>query len=154
MNPELNTKILMKNYDKRIVRKLNDMRDKFKDADNIKNNPTIYNVYIKDFGAFQAAITVLESGEINKEFFMTKGHKHKKPSEEIYILLNGKGKLYFQGTKAKIIEMKKDKIYVIQKSYGHRVINTGNKKIELLSVYSKNTGHDYKFKFKKRVFKR
>ncbi|MCK5149616.1 cupin domain-containing protein [Candidatus Pacearchaeota archaeon] len=150
---ELNHNSLKKSYDKKIIRKFKDMKEKFKESNNIKNNPLLYQVYIKDFGCFETGLTVIEPGTINKEFYMTKGHKHQKPTKEIYILLKGKGKLIIQDKKTKILNLKKDKTYIIPKKSGHRLINTGDKKLEVLTIYSKNAGHSYNFKFKKRVFK-
>ncbi len=145
---------LKKNYDSKTVRRLSDMSDKFKNP-NLKNNPLLYTVYMKDFVTFEVGLTVLESGTINGEYFMTKGHKHVKPREEIYILTGGKGKLLIQeGKTAKAVEMKKDKIYLVPGKAGHRVINTGERKCEFLSIYSKDAGHDYNFRFTERFFKK
>ncbi len=155
MKTEFDYASLKKKYDTKIVRRLNDMKDRFKDVSNAKGNPVIYSVYIKDFGAFEYGLTVIEPGTINSEFYMTKGHRHKKPVEEIYILLNGKGKLLIQDKngRTKAFSLKKEKIYIIPKKAGHRLINTGNRRLEVLTIYSKNAGHDYDFKFKKRIFK-
>ncbi len=155
MKIEVNYEDLRKNFDKKVVRKLSDMKDKYKDSSGIKKDPVIYEVYIKDFGTFEAALTVLNAGTINKEFFMTKGHRHKKPRKEIYILTKGKGKLLIQeGKTAKAIEMKKDKMYFIPPRAGHRAINTGKGAMEFMSFYAKDAGHDYNFKFTKRFFKK
>ncbi|GBE20574.1 glucose-6-phosphate isomerase [archaeon BMS3Abin17] len=144
---------MKKEYEKKTVRKLNDMKDRFKNTKGVRGNPLLYTVYINDFRTYETGLTVIEPGTINKEFYMTKGHRHKKPSREIYIPLSGKGKLLLQGAKAKLISMKKGEVYIIPKNQGHRLINTGNKRFEILTIYSKDTGHDYNFKFKKRVFK-
>ncbi len=154
MKSELSYKDLKKNYDKKVVRKFSDMKNCYNNSD-VKGNPVIYNVYIKDFGTFEAGLTVMESGAINKEFFMTKGHRHKKPRKELYILTKGKGKLLIQEeSKTKVINMKKDKLYIVPPRSGHRAINTGKGKMEFLSLYAKDAGHDYNFKFKKRFFRK
>jgi len=153
MNIKSDYKNLKKSYDKKVTRKLNDMKDRFKNPEGVKGNPLLYSVFIKDFGVFETGMTVIEPGTINKEFFMTKGHRHKKPFSEIYILTEGKGKLLIQGSETKIINMKKNNVYIIPGKTGHRLINTGNKKFGVYTIYAKNAGHDYDFKFKKRVFK-
>lgn len=147
---------LKKHYDKIVTRKFLDMSDRYKNTSNIKGNPIIYKVYITDFGVFEAGLTVINPGTINKEFYMTKGHKHVKPTKEIYILLSGKGKLLVKGKSLKVFELKKDHTYILPKNAGHRLINTGNKELEVLTIYSKNAGHDYKFSFddSKRFFKK
>jgi len=152
MKIEFNSKNLEKNYDKIVVRKFLDIKDSFKNP-NIKGNPILYKVFIKDYGNFEHGLTIINPGCINKEFFMTKGHKHKNPVEEIYIPLSGKGKLLLQGKPSKVLELKKNKIYIIPKKTAHRLINTGNKKLVVFTIYSKDAGHDYNFKFTKRFLK-
>lgn len=49
--------------------------------------------------------------------------------------------------KIKEINMKKGKIYFIPGKSGHRLINTGKSNLEVFTIYSKNAGHDYDFKF-------
>jgi oxalate decarboxylase/phosphoglucose isomerase-like protein (cupin superfamily) len=85
---------------------------------------------------------------------MTKGHRHKKLRNEIYILTAGNGKLLIQGKKAQVINMKRNKMYEVPEKAGHRAINSGKGKLEFLSIYSKDAGHDYDFKFTKRFFKK
>ncbi len=153
MKIEVDYEDLRKNFDSKVVRKLSDMKDRYRDSSGVKGNPVIYEVYIKDFGTFEAALTVLHAGAINKEFFMTKGHRHKKPRGEIYILTKGKGKLLIQeNKKAKSFEMKKNKMYFIPPRAGHRAINTSKGTMEFMSFYAKDAGHDYNFKFTRRFF--
>ncbi|MBS3084958.1 cupin domain-containing protein [Candidatus Pacearchaeota archaeon] len=152
MKTEINFRDLKKNYDKKIVRKLKDMSNSFKNQ-HVKGNPLLYTVYTKDYGTFEITLTVIEPGNVNGEFYMTKGHRHLKNREEIYILVSGKGKIFIQKKGSKAVEMKKDKIYTVSGKAGHRAINTGNGKLEFLSIYSKDAGHNYHVKFKKRFFK-
>ena len=50
--------------------------------------------------------------------------------------------------------MKKGIFYHVPGISGHRMINTGNKPLEVLTIYGKTAGHDYSFKsFKKRVMR-
>lgn len=154
MNLNFNPADLKKHYDNKSIRRLSDMPDRFKNP-KVKGNPLLYTVYVKDFVTFEVGLTVLESGAVNGEYFMTKGHRHMKPREEIYILTSGKGKLLIQeGKNAKAVDMKKNEIYLVPGRAGHRAINTGNTKCEFLSIYSKDAGHDYNFKFTKRFFKK
>ena len=143
---EVDYKNLKKIYDKKIVRKYRDMKERFKFE--IKGNPIIYMVYIKDFKSFETGLTVIESGKVGEEYFMTKGHRHKNPVEEIYILIEGRGKLLIkEKNKVKKINMRKGKIYFIPSKSGHRLINVGKNCLEVFTIYSKNGGHDYGFKF-------
>lgn len=143
---EVDYKNLKNVYDKKMIRMYGDMMDRFKSE--IRGNPLIYVVYIKNFKNFETGLTVIESGKIGKEYFMTKGHKHKNPVEEIYILIEGKGKLLIkEKNKLKEIIMKKGKIYFVPGKSGHRLINTGKNRLEVFTIYSKKAGHDYGFKF-------
>ena len=143
---EVDYKNLKKVCDKKTVRKYDDMKERFKSG--IKGNPLIYTVYIKDFKSFETGLTVIESGKIGKEYFMTKGHRHKNPVEEIYVLIKGNGKLLIkEKNNVRKINMKKGKIYLIPGRSGHRLINTGKNHLEVFTIYSKNAGHDYGFKF-------
>lgn len=150
----MNFDIIKKHPDKIVVRKLKDMADRFKNIKNINSEKIIYRVFIKDFITFEIGITVIEPGNINDELFMTKGHRHIKKREECYLLLKGKGKLLLEGKTNKTITLQKNKTYIIPATAGHRLINTGNKKLEVATIYSKDAGHDYQFKFKKRFFKK
>ena len=153
---EIDNKKLSKNYDKDVIRRFKDMHDKFKNPNGIKGIPVLYRVYITDFQCFETGLTVREPGTINREFYMTKGHKHIKATKEIYILISGKGKLLVKGKTLKVFDLKKGKTYILPRDQGHRLVNTGNKKLEVLTIYMRNAGHDYKFSFDKsrRFFKK
>lgn len=143
---EIDYKNLKKLCDWKTVRKYIDIEDRFESE--IKGNPLIYTVYIKNFKDFETGLTIIESGKVGKEYFMTKGHRHKNPVEEIYILIKGSGKLLIkEKNKVRKINMKKGKIYLIPGKSGHRLINTGKNRLEVFTIYSKNAGHDYGFKF-------
>lgn len=154
MQLELSPSSLKEDYDKKIVRKFRDMKSSYKNTEKVTGNPIIYVVYIRDFGTFETGLNVMNPGTINKEFFMTKGHRHKKPLPELYVLIKGKSKLLIEGKKQKFLDMKKNKFYHIPGDSGHRLINTGKTPAEVLTIYSKNAGRSYDFKFKKRFFKK
>ena len=144
-----------KNYDKKVVVKLKDIEKRFKDSSAIKDNLIIYEVFIKNFMPVNLGLTVLYSGNINRELYMTRGHIHKKPTPEFYILLEGLGLLLMQkGNISKTIKLKKGRITLIPKGYAHRLINIGNKKLKALTIYDGASMPDYNIKFKKRFFKR
>ncbi|MCK5449646.1 cupin domain-containing protein [Candidatus Pacearchaeota archaeon] len=143
---EVDYKNLKRLCDKKIVRKYADMKERF--LLEVKGNPLLYTVYIKDFETFETGLTVIESGKIGKEYFMTKGHRHKKPIEEVYMLIEGKGELLIkEKNKIRKINMKKGKVYFIPGKSGHRLINTGKNRLEVFTIYSKNGGYDYGFEF-------
>jgi oxalate decarboxylase/phosphoglucose isomerase-like protein (cupin superfamily) len=151
-------KNLEKRCEKKVIRRLKDMRSRYQDQKGVKKilkrkNPIIYKVLISKFGKLVCGLTVMEPGDINKEFYFTKGHKHKRPSGELYILLQGKAKLILQDDKPKTVELKKNKPYLVKENQAHRIVNIHNKKTKVLTVYYPRVGQDYNVKFKKRLFK-
>lgn len=152
-------KNLEKNYTKKVIRNLKNIRKLFLDQDAVKiilkeKNPKIYEVFIKKAGKLCIALTIIKPGTIGKEYYFTKGHKHKQKIKEYYILTEGKGKLLIQNKTTKIIELKKDKMVVVPKNSAHRLINTGDESLKVLTIYASTSGHVYNTKFKKRIFKR
>jgi glucose-6-phosphate isomerase len=152
------SKNLEKKYDKKITRTLKDMKNYY-DKNEVKKilkkrNPIIYQVFIKKIGKLSSGLTVINPGSIGKEYYFTKGHKHKKPSPELYILTEGKGRLITQNKTCKIITLNKNKVFTVPKTSAHRLVNIGNKKLKVLTIYETDTGHDYNIKFKKRLLKK
>ena len=50
--------------------------------------------------------------------------------------------------------MKKGKIALIPEGYAHRLVNTGNKKLKVLTIYHEDSKPSYNVKFKKRFFRK
>ncbi len=140
---------IKKRPDEKKVVRYKDMEDFFSEKVKDKGNPLVYTVFIKKFGDMNCAITIIESSKIGKEFFMTKGHAHRKPFLEVYIVLKGKGILVLKNKKGKKfmqekkIKIKSPFVYFVPEDAAHRVINNGKSKLEFLSVYSNKVGHDY-----------
>jgi len=147
MKFEIDFKDLKNFYDRTMIRKYKNMSEMFKGK--LENqNPILYKVYIKDFGDFETGLTVINPGNVKGEYYMTKGHRHKKNWNEIYVLISGKGKLLVQDKKTKVIDLKKNKIYNVPGTSEHRLINVVNTELQVLTFYSKRGGHDYSFWFK------
>jgi len=146
-------------FEKKAVRKLSDLVNFFKDKEAArvilkKKDPILYTVFIKEFPPIDLGLTVINPGAVKKEFYFTKGHIHKKQTPEFYILLEGSGNLLIQKGKLKSIELKKGEISLIPKGYAHRLVNTGNKKLKVLTIYHEASKPSYKVKFKKRFFRK
>ena len=122
----------------------------------LKNkNKVIYETFTDKFSPINLTLTVINPGTIGKEYFFTKGHIHRKKVPEFYILLEGKGKLLMQKqSNVKVIDLKKGEIVLIPIGYAHRLINTGIKKLKVLTIYDQESKPDYNVKFKKRFFRR
>lgn len=84
-------------------------------------------------------MNVLYSGNVNREFKMTRGHSHN--AEEVYIVLDGKG--YFIVGKKKI-PIKNGDMITIPKNVWHRTVNTGKEKLVFLTVFQKHEGSHLK----------
>ena len=58
-----------------------------------------------------------------------------------------------KNNKQKTIKLKKEEITLIPEDYVHRLINIGNKKLKVLTIYHENSKPDYNIRFKKKFFK-
>ena len=135
--------------------KLSNMKNFFKNPSS--KDKEIYRVICIERNQLSYAITIIKSGKINGEFFMTKGHYHKIPASEVYYLIKGRGIIIMQrGNDFKEIKMQPNKFYEIPEGYAHRTINIGKVPLEFLSIYPTKSGHDYrtieKKGFKKRFY--
>jgi glucose-6-phosphate isomerase, archaeal len=143
------------------VRRLKDLKNLFLNQEKVKEilrrgeNPIIYETFVEDKSPMKLGLTVMNSGKIGKEFYFTKGHIHLSKSEEFYILMEGKGKLLKQkGNKTRVINLKKGDLALIGKGEAHRLINTGRRKLKVLTIYHERSKPDYSVKFKKRFFEK
>jgi glucose-6-phosphate isomerase len=92
--------------------------------------------------------TILYPGKVGDEYFMTKGHFHKKmETAEVYYCIGGEGYLLMENPNGEVeIEEFKPGITVyVPPNYAHRSINT-SKGEPLISffVFRADAGHDYK----------
>src|SRR4030043_940977 len=93
-------------HDRTNIRKLSDMKGMFLDTKEElrilgKDDPVIYSfsekVLPEENGHLQLATTSIRPGKIGDEYFMTKGHYHRRPdTSEVYLGLEGKGCLLIQ----------------------------------------------------------
>ena len=148
-----------KDFEKKSVRKLSGLKNNFLHKEEVqkilkRKDPIVYEVFIKDFPPISLGLTVINPGSIKKEFYFTAGHIHKGKTPEFYILLEGKASLLIQRGKSKTIDMKKGKIALIPEGYAHRLVNTGNKKLKVLTIYHEDSKPSYNVKFKKRFFRK
>ena len=148
-----------KKYEKKGSRKLSDLKGYFSDSRSYgemlaKKDITVYETFTKSDSPMKYTLTVVHPGRVGKEFFMTKGHIHGNKTEELYILLEGKGKLLLQRSgKVKVIDLKKGEIVLIEKGWAHRLVNDGRNKLKVHTIYHENSKPNYSVKFKK-IFKK
>jgi len=139
-----------------IQRKLSDMRGIYADArayDELLNrsDKLIYKVYEVNIpqkeGQLLYCTSIIYSGKVGNEYFMTKGHFHcKENTAEIYFCLQGEGYLLMQTHDGQVsfIKMRPGSIGYIPPYWGHRTINSGGEKLILLAIYPAEAGHNYK----------
>jgi glucose-6-phosphate isomerase len=142
-----------------ITRTLSSMKDAFvdqKSADQMLNSgidPQIVKVFMADIptenGFLMVNINAVYPGKVGDEYFMTKGHIHDDPQHapEVYITLQGKGKLVLQTVDGKfhISDMAPNKINYIPAPWAHRCVNTGDEPLVYIGVFPSDTERDYSF---------
>lgn len=159
----------LRSYTNKIVRKASDMQGSFYDEEALKRlissgDPVIYEVYewkLSDSsGNLSYAVTKINPGDVNGEFYMTKGHYHEKEwMGELYLGIRGKGVLLMQNRVGdfRIVEIKRGVIAYVPPGYAHRSVNVGDDELVFLAIYPSDAGHNYgeiKDKgFRKRVVK-
>lgn len=131
-----------------VVRRLKDMKECFKACEEDPETE-IYRVISpaeEEPCDMTYALTVMKSGKIGDEFFMTKGHFHKRQDAgEVYMCMDGEGCLLLQDRLGSVIrlDMAKDDVVYVPPAVAHRAVNTGKGDFVFLAVYSPDAGHDY-----------
>ncbi len=96
-------------------------------------------------GLFWGTSTVYP-GEIDGEFFMTRGHFHVvRDRAEIYTTIAGEGMLVLMDEKRHGWgePMRMGSTHYIPGRMAHRVVNTGNVPLTFLACWPSDAGHDY-----------
>lgn len=92
------------------------------------------------------ATTVIQPGDVNGEFFMTRGHFHTNPERgEFMTTLQGEGALLLMDRERNTwtVPMSAGSVHHIDGRYAHRVANTGDVPLVFLVVWMSDCGHDY-----------
>jgi glucose-6-phosphate isomerase len=131
-------------YTNRVIRKYSDMKGFYQGKRD--DDPIIYEVYERDTEGLNFATTVMNSGKVGDEYFMTKGHLHEKAADEIYVGIRGSGLILLQSNdEFSTFEIKKNKIIYVPKHCAHRCVNTSGENLVFLAIYPADAGHDYGF---------
>ncbi|MFB3884611.1 MAG: glucose-6-phosphate isomerase family protein [Thermodesulfobacteriota bacterium] len=142
-------------HDRTNIRKLSDMKGMFLDAESErrilqKEDPVIYSfserVLPEENGHLQLATTSILPGKIGDEYFMTKGHYHRRPdTSEVYLGLEGRGCLLIQTVEGDFesIDIQPGVVAYIPPYWGHRMANTGTDLFVFFAVYPGDAGHNY-----------
>ena len=97
-------------------------------------------------GVLSFGITELMPGRVGREYYMTKGHFHRRlMTSEVYLCLEGSGALMLENQEGdwKLIPMRPMEAVYVPKGYAHRSINTGESVLRMFFVYEADAGHDY-----------
>lgn len=136
-------------------RRLSDMRGWYADAQAeaalLAENPLIYEVHYgynapSIEGQLGFGTTILYPGRIGDEYYMTKGHYHRKADRaEIYYGLDGEGELLLQTRDGAttVQHIAPGVVAYIPAYHAHRTINTSAETFVFLSVYPADAGNDY-----------
>lgn len=102
----------------------------------------------EDPGELAYGTTILYSGKVGEEFFMTKGHFHSKmDTAEIYYCLKGNGYLLMEDPEGDIElrEMTPGVSVYVPPKFAHRSINISDTEpFVMFFVFRADAGHDYK----------
>jgi len=146
----------LKGYNNKTIRRLSDLKGFFYDVHVLEEilkkgkDPVIYEVYSysppQEEGGLCFGVTVLRSGKIGDEYYMTKGHFHKKmETAEIYIGLKGKGYLLMQTRDgdATIMRIGRGTVAFVPPYWAHRTINFGDEEFVFMYTFPSDAGYDY-----------
>ena len=123
------------------------------DAENalLATNPLLYEVYEATEnpivpGQLRYSTTIIYSGKVGDEYFMTKGHYHAKGEcAELYIGLQGEGILLLQ-TPAGEVSVQRLTVGAaayIPPFWAHRTMNIGADNFAFFACYPAEAGYDY-----------
>lgn len=136
-------------------RALSSLRGLFADAEGMtaeEGTKTAYELYgclgpdSDDPGELLYATTILYPGQVNGEYFMTRGHFHKNPARGEYCMtLAGQGGIVLMDRErnGRVEWMTPGSVHNLDGRWAHRVVNTGAEPLVFLVVWMSDCGHDY-----------
>ena len=139
-------------------RYFNDLKDIFLNIDGIQDNPLIYefnNTIPADNGEeLLHGTTILYPGNINGEYYMTKGHTHKISCAEVYYGIEGESLVLCEKDgESKIHKLSPGIAVYCPPGYAHRVINNTENVCKFYCICRADAGHDYNIDFTQRFIK-
>lgn len=152
--------------DNHICRRLSAMEGQFADRQAYaamlnEEDAVVYEVYeIKRPevpGELLHGISILHSGKVGDEYFMTKGHFHSElETAEIYYTLRGEGLMVMETPDGEwsVEPLRPGSVLYVPPRWAHRSINTSPKEnLVMFFVYPGHAGHDYE-SIEKRGFRK
>lgn len=101
-------------------------------------------------------ITTIYPGDINGEYFMTKGHCHNNETDEIYYGIEGTGKIIeeaLDGLNRLISPIGPGVLIKCDGKKAHRVVNDGEKILKFVCVGRADTYNNYNYDFETKLKK-
>ncbi len=139
----------------RIDRKIKDLADIFSDRQaylEMDKSRVVYEVASflpveqGTTGGLFYGITKIMPGTVGDEYFMTKGHFHRKRDRaEIYTTISGEGMLILMDEQRNtwVEKMEPGSVHYIPGHVAHRTANTGEGVLVFWAVWPSDAGHDY-----------
>jgi glucose-6-phosphate isomerase len=137
------------------VRLLSEMAGAFEDQEAVKrvlaggDDPVIYRSYYPDVpsepGHLAFVTTTILPGTVGTEFFMTKGHYHKRDSAELYLAMSGEGLMVMESREGDFVQqlLEPSALVYVPPGWAHRTVNTGTEQLTFMAAYFGDAGHDY-----------
>ncbi len=138
----------------RYSKHLNDIRGIYQDQKALdailaaQGNIVAYEVveYIQPGSDVSFGTTTMYPGRVGEEFFMTRGHFHKRRDRgEVYYTQSGEGLLLLESREGdtQTVDMKPGSCAFIPPDWAHRSVNTGPVPLVFVWVCNPDAGHDY-----------
>ncbi|MCS7173798.1 MAG: cupin domain-containing protein [Armatimonadetes bacterium] len=137
------------------MRRASDLRGVFADEQALEaliqaGDPVVYETHEppvpREAGHLAYGITVLYSGCVGREYFMTRGHFHlRRETAEVYVPLRGEGVLVLQDAtgRYRVEALHPGAVVYVPPGWAHRSVNTGPDPLVFFYVYPAHAGHDY-----------
>ena len=113
-------------------------------------NRVVYEVWehraSKNKGDLVFGTSVMKSGCVGDEFFLTRGHQHQKAyCAETYFCLSGKGVILMESPDGEIKALKlgKGQLVYVPPFWLHRSVNIGDSELVTLFTYNSDAGQNY-----------
>jgi glucose-6-phosphate isomerase, archaeal len=136
-------------------RRLSDMAGAYEDQDAVVallsagEDPVIYTGYDADVphaaDHLPFRTTIIRPGVIGSEFFMTKGHHHRRDTAEVYVGMSGSGLMIMETRDGDVAvaELMPSATVYVPPGWAHRTVNIADTALVFLAAYPGDAGHDY-----------
>ncbi len=142
-------------YDNHIKRTLTSMRGQYNDTAAYQTmlaeaDALLYEVYElarpHESGELLHGISIVHSGKVGDEYFMTKGHFHTVlETAEVYVCLGGQGVMVMETPEGEwaVEPLMPGRVLYVPPRWAHRSVNTGDADLITFFTYPGHAGHDY-----------